>query len=269
MVEGATISILGDCVVGATVAKAMKLKPGDYVGSKAEGFVNLAGTYPLEMRVTGILEATGTPDDRAVFIDLKTAWVIEGLGHGHQDVAEANDDELILDQDATNISVSPKIFQYNRITADNIQSFHFHGDESDFPISSLLILPPDGRSSDLLRGQYLGKDERVQVLVPQDHIDGLLDTVLKVRTFIIAGAFLVGLSTLLTFTLVIVLSLRLRQRELQTLAKIGCSRIRILSFVFCELSMVIGIALLLATCGVMGLQLLEDQAVRWLILTAA
>ena len=267
--EGATISILGDCVVGATVAKAMKLKPGDYVGSKAEGFVNLAGTYPLEMRVTGILEATGTPDDRAVFIDLKTAWVIEGLGHGHQDVAEANDDELILEQDATNISVSPKIFQYNRITTDNIQSFHFHGDESDFPISSLLILPPDGRSSDLLRGQYLGKDERVQVLVPQDHIDGLLDTVLKVRTFIIAGAFLVGLSTLLTFTLVIVLSLRLRQRELQTLAKIGCSRIRILSFVFCELSMVIGIALLLATCGVLGLQLLEDQAVRWLILTAA
>ena len=106
------------------------------------------------------------------------------------------------------------------------------------------------------------------MLVPEEHINALLDTVLKVRSFIIAGAFLVGVSTLLTFALVIVLSLRLRQRELQTLAKIGCSRFRILSFVACELSVVVGCALLLATTGVIALTSLGDEAVRWLILSS-
>ena len=266
---GEPISILGDCVVGATVASAMNLKPGDFVGSKAEGFVNLAGPYPLEMRVTGILQPTGTPDDRAVFVDLKTAWVIEGLGHGHQDVTKTADEELILERDSNSVAVSPKVFQYNRITPDNLQSFHFHGSTDDFPVSSLLLIPDDIRSQDLLRGQYLGQDEVVQVLVPQEHVDALLDTVLKVRSFIIAGALLVGISTLLTFTLVIVLSLRLRQRELQTLAKIGCSRLRILSFVACELTVVVGFALLIATAGVIALTSLGDEAVRWLILSSS
>jgi putative ABC transport system permease protein len=267
--SGESISILGDCVVGATVAKAMNLKPGDYVGSKAEGFVNLAGPYPLEMRVTGILRPTGTPDDRAVFVDLKTAWVIDGLGHGHQDVTQSDDDDLILERNANSVAVSPKVFQYNRITPENLQSFHFHGSTAEFPVSSLLLIPDDGRARDLIRGQYLGQNERVQVLVPQEHIDALLDTVLKVRSFIIAGAFLVGISTLLTFALVIVLSLRLRQRELQTLAKIGCSRWRILSLVASELSIVVGFALLLATAGVIALTSLGDEAVRWLILSSS
>jgi putative ABC transport system permease protein len=267
--DGAPLSILGDCVVGATVAQAMNLDPGDYVGSKAEGFVNLAGPYPLEMRVAGVLQPTGTPDDRAVFVDLKTTWVIEGLGHGHQDVTESDDEELILERDSNTVSVSPKLFQYNRITPDNLQSFHFHGDTSNFPISSLLLVPQDTRARDLIRGQYLGQEEQVQVLVPAEHINALLDTVLKVRSFIIAGAFLVGISTLLTFALVIVLSLRLRQRELQTLAKIGCSRLRILLLVTCELSVVVGCALLLATAGVIALVSLGDEAVRWLILSSS
>ena len=30
------------------------------------------------MTVTGVLAPTGTPDDDAVLVDIKTAWVIEG-----------------------------------------------------------------------------------------------------------------------------------------------------------------------------------------------
>ena len=48
---------------------------------------DLSAEYPLKMRVTGILAPTGTPDDLAVFTDVKTAWVIDGIGHGHDDLA--------------------------------------------------------------------------------------------------------------------------------------------------------------------------------------
>ena len=82
----------------------------------------------------------------------------------------------------------------------------------------MIIVPKDQRASDLLRGEYLGDDETVQIVRPTGQIDMLLATVLKVRAFVLVGAGLVGVSTLLTFALVIVLSLRLRARELQTMA---------------------------------------------------
>ena len=39
---------------------------------------DLAGVYPLKMHVAGVLEPTGGPDDAAVFVDIRTSWVIEG-----------------------------------------------------------------------------------------------------------------------------------------------------------------------------------------------
>jgi putative ABC transport system permease protein len=83
---GKQITRLGDCVVGARLARERGLKPGDAVFSTPEQTFDMAGTYPLKMRVTGILTANGTPDDDAVFCDLKTAWLIEGRAHGHDDV---------------------------------------------------------------------------------------------------------------------------------------------------------------------------------------
>ena len=48
--------------------------------------------------MVGILAPTSTPDDEAVFVDIKTAWVISGIGHGHEDVVTAED--LASDADA-------------------------------------------------------------------------------------------------------------------------------------------------------------------------
>ncbi len=40
------------------------------------------------MPVVGVLARAGTPDDSAVFVDIKTAWVIAGIGHGHTDLTD-------------------------------------------------------------------------------------------------------------------------------------------------------------------------------------
>ncbi len=47
--------------------------------SSPESVFDITGVYPLKMNVVGILQPTGTPDDDAVFVDVKTAWVIGGL----------------------------------------------------------------------------------------------------------------------------------------------------------------------------------------------
>ena len=63
------------------------------------------------MRVTGVLAATGTADDEAVFADIKTAWLIEGLAHGHDDVADAE----VLRQEAGNTVANAAVRVFNEV----------------------------------------------------------------------------------------------------------------------------------------------------------
>ena len=64
-------------VIGADVAKQLSLKTGDSLISTPETVFDIAGIYPLKMNIVGVLKQSHTPDDRAVFVDLKTAWIIE------------------------------------------------------------------------------------------------------------------------------------------------------------------------------------------------
>jgi hypothetical protein len=74
--QGRQFAVLGDCILGAKVAKSLALKPGDSLISSPESLFDLAGVYPLKMKVAGVLKKSHTSDDLAVFVDLKTAWVI-------------------------------------------------------------------------------------------------------------------------------------------------------------------------------------------------
>jgi putative ABC transport system permease protein len=55
-----------------------------------------------------VLERAHTPDDLAVFVDIKTAWVIEGIGHGHQDLSRETDGTLIMQRSESGVVASPR-----------------------------------------------------------------------------------------------------------------------------------------------------------------
>ena len=75
----------------------------------------------------------------------------------------------------------------------------------------------------------------------------LLGTVLTVQNLVIAALIIVGLATLATTALVILLSLRLRRREIQTMLKIGGSRGRIRAILASEVISVLIAAVALAS----------------------
>ena len=56
MAAGRSLTILGDCVLGSRVAAALELEPGDEIISSPESVFDLAGVYPLKMRVAGVLD---------------------------------------------------------------------------------------------------------------------------------------------------------------------------------------------------------------------
>jgi putative ABC transport system permease protein len=81
------MAMMGECVLGCRAAEDAAVGPGGHVLSSPESVFDLAGVYPLRMKVVGVLKPAGTPDDLAVFVDVKTTWVIVGLAHGHQDLS--------------------------------------------------------------------------------------------------------------------------------------------------------------------------------------
>ena len=237
--RGRQLALLGDCVLGARVAENLGLKPGDHLVSSPETLFDLAGVYPLKMKVVGVLEKSHTSDDLAVFVDVKTAWVIQGLGHGHQDVTRLQDPTLILKRTEKNVAATAKLYQYTEITEKNIDSFHFHGDLSQYPLTAVLAVPRDAKSETILRGRYLAREELLQIVKPADVIDGLLQNIFRIKNVLDAVISVVALATILAIILVFALSLRLRQHEIQTIFKLGCRRATIARLLTAEIFIIV------------------------------
>ncbi len=244
--DGTGITRLSDCLLGATAAKQLGLRPGDKLMSDPENVLDLAGSYPIIMHVKGILAPTGTADDGAVFVNIKTEWLILGIMHGHQDVVTA-DPSLLLGRDSSNnIVANAALPTYQEVTSSNAASFHWHGDPATFPVSAIIVVPHDDESSAILRGRYQDPKATVQLLVPKQVVAETLDLVFRVKHFFDAQSLLVGVMTVLLLALVVLLSLRLRRGEMETMFKIGCARSMIFSMQATEIVIVVIVGVAIA-----------------------
>jgi putative ABC transport system permease protein len=224
MAEGRMLGLLGECVLGGRLARELGVTVGDSLVSSPETVFDLAGVYPLKMKIVGVLETMGTADDDAVFVDLRTTWVIQGLGHGHQDLQDSDAGGAILSRRDGTITANAALVQYNEITPENVGAFHFHGDISDFPLTAVIAVPPDAKSGTLLQGRYASEGVTEQLLVPRSVLEDLLNTVFTVQNYVILGLTLLSLATVAVIILVFMLSQQLRNREFYTLRRMGASR---------------------------------------------
>ncbi|MGF1502320.1 MAG: ABC transporter permease [Paracoccaceae bacterium] len=253
LAEGRPFALLGEAVIGADLARRRGLAPGDALVSSPDTLFDLAGAYPLKMTVAGVLEATGTADDRAVFVDIKTAWVIAGIGHGHGDIAAEADP-----------ATASAVVEYREITPETIDSFHFHGDPAGYPVTAILALPHDARSGTILRGRYLEADRSAQIVVPRDVIGALLARLVAIKGVIDAVVAAVGGAALVAVGLAGYLSLELRRGEMATAYKIGASRWLIARLVAVETAVLLAAAGALAWAAVAGVRVWATEAVAWL-----
>ncbi len=253
--EGRMPAVLGEAVAGARVAADFDLSPGDKLRTDLTNLYNLAGSYPLVLRITGVLAPSDTPDDDALFTDVKTTWVLDGSIHGHAEVTRA--DALNPDaEQGENLEATAAVFIVSEIDESNLDSFHLHGEQGDAALSSVLVVPRDARAHDQLLGDY-ALEERYQAVIPEQVVGTILGIVLRVREGLELYFGLVAASTAAFFGLVIVLSLRLRRAELHLMRRLGCSRATIASNVAMEI-----LLLLLAALGASAL--LAWGSMAWL-----
>jgi putative ABC transport system permease protein len=261
--RGTGLHTLGQAVLGAKVAAELQIGPGDHLFSDQRSLYDISKTYPLKMHVVGVLAESNSPDDDAVFVDIKTAWIIDGISHGHQDVVTTTDESLLLQRTDENVVTNASIVEYNEVTLENIDSFHTHAEPGDMPLSAIIVLPHDQKSGTLIKARY-GLSETHRMLVPTEVVGELLGLVFKVKQFFDANFALITVSTILFLLLVVLLSQRIRKREMETMFKIGCSRSTV--FWLQAVELVIVVAMGLGTAAVLSvvIVLAAPHLVRWL-----
>ena len=267
--SGTLFITLGDCVLGAQVAADLGLVPGDQLISDRDNVLELAGQSPLKMNVAGVLAASRSPDDWAVFVDLKTAWVIQGLGHGHQDLSKEKEDSPVLLSRADGQVVANRgVASYIEITSKNIESFHFHGEVDEFPVTSIISVAKNVKDETILQGRYQSDAGSTQFARPGQVVRDLMAMVFQIEKFFNANAILIAISTAMLLVLVVMLSLQLRKREMETMFKLGCSKSTIAMLQLGEMGIIFGAAAILLAAAVWAVGLACGDWVETLLVAS-
>lgn len=213
--------MLGDAVLGARAARTLGLRVGEAILSDQRELFDLSVPPPLKMRVVGVLAETGSADDGAVFTDIATAWVLEGLTHGHAD-ENAIDERLVMARTEDHVALSPSMSAFSEITEENIASFHAHAGAGALPVTGVLVYPKNAKAHTLLKAR-VNNAGVFQAFEPSALVAELFEVVFRVKAVFDGLVAMMGVVTVLLVALVSILSTRLRRAELETLERIGAS----------------------------------------------
>lgn len=260
--SGAMFATIGECVAGADAARALGLAPGSRLFTDPASLSDLAGVFPLELTVTGVLPPTGTPDDGVLFVDLRTMWSIRGLGHRHDDPAASTAPGALIGQDGER-KIAGEALPIERKSADGIAAdFHFHGDPATFPIDAALVYPADAKAQAILLGRFTGTGETLQLARPDQFIERVLERIFGVGRVLGAVAVATAALVLLVAALAFALSIRLRADELALMRRLGASRGRVAVFLATEAAILLCAALAITVACAIAAPLLAPLVMR-------
>jgi putative ABC transport system permease protein len=260
--SGAMFATIGECVAGADAARALGRAPGSRLFTDPASLSDLAGVFPLELTVTGVLPPTGTPDDGVLFVDLRTMWSIRGLGHRHDDPAASTAPGALIGQDGER-KIAGEALPIERKSADGIAAdFHFHGDPATFPIDAALVYPADAKAQAILLGRFTGTGETLQLARPDQFIERVLERIFGVGRVLGAVAVATAALVLLVAALAFALSIRLRADELALMRRLGASRGRVAVFLATEAAILLCAALAITVACAIAAPLLAPLVMR-------
>lgn len=242
--SGRTFAILGEIVVGGALAESYGFSVGDTIRSDSQNLYNIAGSYPMMLTVVGVLTKNQSPDDNAIFADVKTIWALDGFFHGHEAVSPDNSINS-EDADSENLEASAAIFMFQEFDPAKAQAFHMHGETSELPLSSVLVFPDSSKHHDQILGDY-ALSGQYQAVRPAQVIQTILGIVLRLQDTMVAYFGVILTSTGALLLLIFQLSFRLRAAEFQLIERMGGSAGTIRKMVLAELGLLFALALSLA-----------------------
>ncbi len=251
---------LTEVSLGARAAGRLGLGVGDELPSDQRTTLDITAPSSIVLRVVGVLQESGSPDDDAVFTELSTAWLLEGISHGHAEAETITDPSSVLGRSGDAVALSGAVPTAQRVTDANAGSFHLHAERSELPITAVLVYPPSEKAATILAARYNARPG-TQAVRPERVVDELVSFVIRLRAVFDAIAMLLGATTAALIALIASLSVRIREDELRTLADIGASRRAVAVVALGELLVVGMIAASLAAVEVAVLAMLASTLV--------
>lgn len=199
-----------EAVLGSMVAERMKLKIGDtFVGT--HGFVeggHVHGSHPYT--IVGILERSGSPNDRAIFTDLESVWDVHTHDHGEDDQEHDDHEEL-------------------------------HDPRSE--VTAVLVK----LASPALRFEYerlINERFNAMAVVPVNEVRKLYDQLLgTAKAVLLAIGYLVVVVSSLTIMLGLYMAILQRKRDLAIMRALGATRGEVFGSILIEALLVTGLGL--------------------------
>jgi putative ABC transport system permease protein len=241
-----------EAVAGAQAARRAGLRVGDKVHlTHGTSDAREAHTHEeFTFTVVGVLEPTGTPHDRAVFVSLNSAWMVhaherrerEG-GHDADHDADHDHDHDDHDHDHDQDHANPTV----ELT------------DADRLITGIYVKTASraGRTASAAMPQLaaeLRRDAGLTVASPSGEMAWLLDNVVSnVGQIFLAMTGVVILSSGVGIMLSLYNSMAERRRQIAVLRVLGCSRGRVFGLVVTESALIglmgAGLGVLLALAG--------------------
>lgn len=237
---------IGDCLIGSEVAKNLQLKIGDKLKSDVKNAFDFRGQYPLEMTITGIMDTSHGADDNIILTSLETVWTIAGIGHGHSESEES------------------KGKNFQSIDDQNRELFHFHGDESDFPLTALLIFPESDKAKAICLGEFQN-DFDLQIIKSEEVVNEALNLLIKFQNIFKVLMSPVILSSLFLIILTFTLMWQNRKEERKGLIQLGASRAFIFKQSFIEYGTVLGVAAIFSSLFLVLIKLFDQQLLKFFL----
>ena len=148
---------------------------------------------------------------------------------------------------------------------DNIKSFHFHGDQKTFPATSAIVVPDDEKSKTILLGRYQAHPGNMQIIQPKNVVQELILSILRIKRTLDTIIATVSVSTMMTIALVFLLSIRLREKEIKTIFRLGCSRMVTSGFIVAEIIIIAVASVTLAVVLFMLIWSQSDMLIKQII----
>lgn len=217
-VPGAGAQVLYEAVLGAQVASAMGLKPGDSLTlAHGTSIASRADHADKPFTVVGVLKPTGTPVDRSVHVSLEA---LEAIHLNWQGGVPMRGLKLTAEQ-VTRFDLQPKAVTSLLLGLKNRAMV--------FRVKRQLETDPDVAMTAAMPGVELAR------------MWGMVGQLERLLIFVIS---MVGLVSLLGLVSVMLVALKTRQRELMILRSIGASRFTLTGLLLAE-----AFVLMLLGCG--------------------
>ncbi len=228
-----------EAVIGAAVAREMKVKLGDRI-SPTHGDPEAGGEeHGTKFTVVGILKPSGTPNDRAVFVNMEGFYLMEDHAKPVAEQKDEDDEEAEQHDGASGDEHVTGADASDKHAAEEHADEHDHGARTSLPVEQREVTAILLRMSSPIFGatipNLINEGSEAQAVMPILEITNLLDMQVRpMQWLLLILTILICVISGVSILVSIYNSMSERRKEIAVMRALGAGRSTVMAIVLLE-----------------------------------